>query len=192
MKSLRDQFQENYMPVTKPANNKRGVKVVYVYYAPWYVWNVDEARLKKLKWTIGALCALDTVLFFLTCIIYTGVNYEIFVGAPAMLSICGLLFQILGAAQFAASPRRTTRMSGKSIRNRLVWAPRVRVICLLVAVLGGVYTLIRYGADTVSILVVCAYLVCVAISGSILFVFQKIPVTSEKNTTADHIDGSDE
>ena len=186
---MRDQFQENYMPVARPANNKKGVKVEYVYYAPWYVWNVPEDQLKRLKWTICLLCGADAILFFAACLMYTWVNYSDLVGIPAMLSICGLLFQVLGAAQFAASPRRTTRMSGKSITNRLTWAPRVRAVCLAVAGAAGIYTLISSGADLKAVLVVLAYLACAVISGVILMVFKRIPVTSEKNTTADEEEG---
>ena len=65
VKSLREQFEEDYAAV--PYTDRPGgkVKIRYVYDAPWYRWNLPESVLKKKKWQMAgaSVACLGTVSY---------------------------------------------------------------------------------------------------------------------------------
>lgn len=42
MKSLREQFEDDYTAVSIPADNKAGFRITYIYYAPWHIWDLPQ------------------------------------------------------------------------------------------------------------------------------------------------------
>ena len=68
-KTLRSRFEENYTVVTEPADNKKGYTVRYVYYAPWYVWQVSAEAFRQKKQLLAALEAFSLVLFMAAVLI---------------------------------------------------------------------------------------------------------------------------
>lgn len=186
MKSYRERFNENYVAVSRPAKNKNGFKIEYVYYAPWYIWDVLPDKLKLRKGEILMLAIIDTVCFLAAAFQVSAVNSNIVVEFAGILSICALIFELIGAVQFYTAKRRTTRDTFRQVNYRLTLAPLIRAVLLAVCTGGCVYSMAVDGISAGSIIAAIFYLLCTAVSLAIRLIFERIPWTTEKNDTLEH------
>ena len=179
MSSLRQRFEENYVAVDVSEGEK--VKIKYIYYGPWYMWDIPKERVKHGKYMLCFLCILNIVLFAAGSLRETRLNAAVAIEVPCILSLITLMFEIIGIIQFCATGDRFTRMLFHDINMKLRIAPVVHAALLAMAILVGAYELLFVSFSGSDLVVVLLYLCCAFLSASIGIVYRRIPFTSERN-----------
>ena len=159
----------------------------YIYFAPWYCYNLTETEILREKRICGALALLSTVLFFAVSLTPSHLNYSIYVELPATLSLAALVFEILGVVQFCASKRRMTQMTYRDIEFKMKLSPVFHGLLLLITgicCLLHMLTVSYVGGDEV---IVLGYFLSAALSLSITLRFRKIKFKTEHNKAIDQI-----
>lgn len=181
MKSLKREFEENYKPVYQLAPGRKRLDTMYVYYAPWYVWDVEEKRFRHSKRMIVALWTMNTMIFLMAATRNTSANWFLPVVIPALFSLCAYIFAVFGIFQFALSKRKTTSMNFKIIHRRLFAATRIYSIGMTAAAAGVFSLRLKEPMQAASWIVLGGYLACAACSWAIYHIYSHIPVITEKN-----------
>lgn len=114
MKTLREQFEDNYMAVEVPCKNRRGFRIAYVYYGPWYLWDREAGVLKRLKLAIGLLYFVSLGFLIVAGLSDTVLNYGI-VGLPVGLAMAAAVFSLIGVIRFLTTKERFTRILYRDI-----------------------------------------------------------------------------
>lgn len=183
MKTFRERYEENYVAVSKPADNKEGFTIEYVYYAPWHIWNLPEEELNRKKRAIGTSMALSAVIFFIVSAQNIGVNTEIAVALSGILSICALIFEGLGVVQFCAAKYRTTRQNFDDVTSKIMLATLLHFLFLFAAAVGCVYYMVKVSFSASGLLAAIGYLISALLSIYIRTQYKSIPLKTEANTT---------
>jgi len=140
MKTLQERFEENYAAVEKPANNKDGFKIEYVYYAPWYLWDCPEAELKKRKQKLLAASVCGLIFFLIAGMQRCEANTKLWVGVPGLLGLCAHVVELFGLIMFLCAKYRTTKMTYSDVNWMLKFAPVARTgMMVLTAIASAVY-----------------------------------------------------
>ncbi|MGL5435670.1 MAG: hypothetical protein ACRDBO_09785 [Lachnospiraceae bacterium] len=181
MKSLREQFEDDYMAVSIPANNRDGFKIQYVYSAPWYLWNLPAAVLKQKKLLLAGLSVSSLLLFVLTGIQDSDLNRYRIVELGGTLALCAHVLELFSLVQFLFARERINRMTYFAINRVLSCIPFIRGLCLLLTVLGSVYYMLHNAFDMQNILMTGGYLSCAVMVFYISKEYRKIPLRTEKN-----------
>lgn len=174
----------HYIAVKEPFNNRRGYKTKYVYYGPWYMWDVSPHELKQKKCILCFACVINVVIFIFCATRYAQVNSVLLVETPATLSVIALMFEAVGIAQFCLAKPQMTQSGYQDINNKLRIAPLAHSILLLLTVIFGVYYLIRTSFSWISLLVLLGFAVCAGLSVMIYGKYRLLPFRSEKNPDA--------
>ena len=78
---------EDYTAIVTPCNNKKGFRIDYIYYAPWFLWKLPEDQLAKIKQTVFIECIACILLFVTAAVIPSGLNALRLVAFPALLAV---------------------------------------------------------------------------------------------------------
>lgn len=186
-KSLRDLFEDSYTAIQVPANNAKGYRMKYVYYAPWYYWDVPGQQLLLEKWTILGSSVFSLVLYLIISLQNTEINYVWYVFAPAALALCCHILEIYGLIQFAASKNPTTRMTYEEVNRIMELAPVGRGMVSALAGAAGLLHVLIATFSMEAILVSVGYLICAGLAWFEVKRFSKIPYRTEKNTTLEQL-----
>lgn len=185
MKTPREKFEESYVAVSVPADNKDGFKIEYVYYDEWFIWNQPEDMLLRTKNTLLAMCLVKTVLFMVLSTVRCTINTALWVEFPATVAFCALIFEIIGAFQFRLAKYRTTRQTYNDVHLKLRTAPVIYGgLILLSALISGVY-MAAGRFSPVSLAVAVGYVLCAAISVWELRLYRGIKLKTEHNSNFD-------
>lgn len=180
-KSLYSRFQDNYTAVVIPAENKKGRKTIYVYYAPWYVYDLPGPEFRRKKAIIAGLELLSLLVFILFASLYAPVNA--WKGSLAFTAF-GTAFQVMefGAlVDLMTAKTRTTKIKYENISRSFAFFTFMRA-CLfaLGAVFCAVYT-IAVDFSTLSMAVAAGYLICAALAWMTRKIYKAIPFYTEEN-----------
>jgi len=181
MKSLREQFEDDYVAVSKPADNEDKLKIEYIYYAPWYIWYLPETLLKRKKLLLAGISVGSLLIFILSGIQESGVNRYIAVEIAGTFALCAHVFELFSIFQFLFVKYRVTRMTYSAIDRVLTVAPLVRGICLVIAAAAGLYYVIQTALHLPAVLAVAGYLICALMAFYIYAEYHKILIRTEKN-----------
>lgn len=192
MKTFRDRFEENYIAV--PRQTEKGkVKVDYVYYGPWYYWDIPRENLKKVKLRSVLLCSLSTLLYLACGFFRTAVNTYLLVMVPSLLSICALIYEIIGTVRFAAAAYPTTRPTYEDVNRMLCLAPHFHAILMIVTAIMCGWVLVMADFEPAGIVVMLGYLLSAALSLFLRKEYMALPLRTERNKAADElIDGEED
>lgn len=186
MKTLRSTFEENYKAVPEPCDNKRGVKMRYVYIGLWYVWNLPPEGIRTAKRLIGTACVFCILLFFAGALLDSPLNCNRYVSLAGMLSIAALVFEIFGTVQFCTSKEKMTSLDFHDIQAKMLLAPLAHGILLFAAAAFAVWQMFLWDSFGLTDTVVP---ICYALAGLLSLLmflyFRSIPVRQEKNKDAD-------
>lgn len=187
-KNAYERFQDDYAPSVVPADNKDGFKIEYVYIGPWYFWDLPEAQLKREKKVIAAEYLCSVIAFVLTAVLVRDTNSLALVAFPAIIAMLALFLETFGVWHFFFSKYKTSRSSYDTVNRRMRLYPLLLTASAGAASLGAVYYMIGYGF---SLDRMCAFVgyAAVAAAGFIVYArYKKIPFSTEKNDTIDHIE----
>ena len=184
LKTLRDRFEESYTAVQVPANNAKGFKIKYVYYAPWYIWDLPQRKLKKEKLLLFSCSIISLIFFFVAATGITQSNYSAPVYIPAILAFCAHIFELAALFQFAAAKYKVTKMTYGEIDRIMRLAPMVRAACCSISGLVSVAYICLNGFSRPSSAVAAGYIACAGIAGFMYGHYCKIPYRIEDNNAS--------
>ncbi|MGN0266772.1 MAG: hypothetical protein ACI4D7_03750 [Lachnospiraceae bacterium] len=188
MKTLREQFEEEYIAVSVPADNKNGFKIKYVYCAPWYLWDIEEDKLKKKKRMLTCFSTASMLLYLFAGLQVTGANSFPAVEIAGIFALCAHVFELFGLFQFLFAKYRTSQMTYSNVNRTLSLFPLLRSICLAAASVSSVIYMIFITFELSALFAAAGYLICAGLAFYIFLEYRKIPVRSEKNETLSHIE----
>lgn len=142
-KTLRERFEENYTAVPIPAKNRRGFRMQYIYYAPWYIWALPEPKLRREKRCILFYSILSLFLFLFSAAQPSALNRSSLVFLPVAAALCCHVAELFALLQFIAAKYRTTKMTYEDVDRVLRFAPPVRVLCCGLCAFACLASLIR-------------------------------------------------
>ena len=179
--SFRERFEESYMPVRIPAKNAKGYKTKYIYYAPWYIWDISAVSLKKEKTLLLVNSILSLVLFLWVVTRDTKCNYNIFVYAPAVLAFCIHILELAALVRFACSSTKITKMIYYEVTEVMQYVPAGRgFLCAI----SGLVSLIHVFTDnpsTIALCVVAGYMIYAGIAWFVFYRFSRLTCRIEDN-----------
>lgn len=183
MKTLREQFDDDYTAVSVPADNRRGFKIQYVYCAPWYSWGLPESELKQKKTLLTAMSVGSLLIFLLTGIQWVELNQTFVVEIAGTFALCFHVLELFSIVRFLVSKYRTDRMTYTYIDRMLKVIPLLRGVCLLAAAGTGTCYMLQYPVKLHTAGVTAGYLFCAIMALYIYNEYRKIPLKTEKNDT---------
>lgn len=183
MKSLRIRFEDNYKPFEIPADNKRGKKTVYVYYAPWYIWDVAEAEFKQKKAVIAVLHIVSLALFLCIESIRTPVNNFKAVFACTAFAFCFHIAEMAALIDFLSAKSRTTKIKFENISRGFEFFTAVRAGLLAAGTLFSVTYMFAGNVSVPSAAVAVGLFACAIMAWAERKIYKAIPFYTEKNDT---------
>ena len=186
-KTLRNRFEENYVAVSVPANNKRGTKMKYVYYAPWYIWNLPPQELKKRKAVILSDNLISLMVFLLSVSLRTPLNNLKPVSLLSALAFCCHIMEIAALVEFIPSKNRSTKIRYEQINRGLGFFPALRVVLLTICTIACAISLPFGYFSAKALVVTTGNLLCSFLAWAGFKCFRSIPFTTEENDTLSRI-----
>lgn len=190
-KSLREQFEENYTAVPVSADNARGYRMKYVYYAPWHMWDLPREQLFRRKWMLMYLGVAGFFLNLLSMLRRHELNHMTVGIILCALILCCHVMEFTELIRFLCAPHQTTRMTFREVDRGLNFFPLVR--CMGGLVFAGVF--LWYGLtgnDASALLPALGYGLAAITGGVIARSYGKIPTAIRENDTLDHYDQEQE
>ncbi len=181
MKSLREQYEDDYMAVSIPANNRKGFKVQYIYSGPWYLWDLPESVLKQKKLLLTIVSVGSLILFLLIGIQKSGLNNYMIVELTGIFALCSHVLEIFSIFRFLFAKYRTSRLTYLNINQILNSMPLIRGLCLLLTVVSSIYYMLQNTFYWLTVFVAVGYLGCALMALFIFIEYSKIPLRTEKN-----------
>lgn len=188
MKTLREQFEENYTAIRIPADNKDGFRIKYVYYAPWYLWDLPKGTLKKTKRFFMSLSLASLLLFLLTGVQPCVANSFGMVETAGVFALCAHVFELFSMFQFLLAKYRTSRMTYIHVDRTLLPASFLRGSCHMISAAGSVLCATKNTFEPLALPVAAGYLVCACMAFCIFDGYRKIPVRTETNEMLNHLE----
>lgn len=158
-RSAYEKFLNEYAAVKYPSDNKDGFKIRYVYYGPWYLWDLPEDRLKQMKRKILILCLLAAAAYIITAALPSVLNGLAAVAYPAIFLLFFVCMESLGACQFLAAGQKTSRSTFFQVDRRLKYYPMLAAGASFISAAGCLYYIIRYGMPLSGLMPLAGYTV---------------------------------
>lgn len=187
MKTLQERFEEDYAAVEKPAKNKDGFKIEYVYYAPWYLWDLPEAQLRTCKRQLLAASLVGMAFFILAGVQQWAGNTRLWIGVPALLGLCAHVVELFGLIMFRCAKYRTTRMTYTDVKRMVTHGSIARVGMMAVTVLTAFLCLIRSGFCPEGSTALLGYLISCATALYVCKSYQSLKLRTERNNTLEEL-----
>ena len=159
-KTLRSSFEENYTPVVVPADNKRGEKIEYVYYGPWYVWDVSEAEFKKKKILIAALEIVSLLIFIAAASIYDPLNMLHVAFAFTAAAECFHIMELAALVDFLTAKIRTNKLKYQNVSRGFEFFTMLRAMLFAAATFTGILYVIFGNFTLEACIISLSYALC--------------------------------
>lgn len=187
-KTLREKFEENYTAIPVPAKNRKGYTMRYFYYAPWYIWDMPEEKLRKEKWLLLGISLAGLLVFVLSGLVPNKVNGTRLLFLPSALTLCCHILELSGLLQFLAAKYRTTKMTYQTVRDILEYVPWVRMALMAFSTAVCLYRMAVGGLDDELVTVTVGYLFCSVTAWLEGSRFRGISVRQEENNALEEAD----
>lgn len=182
-KKLRDLFEENYTAVKTSDRSKKGYRIEYIYSGPWYIWDLEEPRLKKEKRQIFLLGMLSVILFLAAGLQNASVNTNPYSVIPALLVLCIQVLELTAAFQFICAKYKTTRMTYNRVDRILGGVSGIELILQLWITGLALWLFVRADQNLISFLTLLLYGASAFLTFVIYKKFNRIGFYTEKNNS---------
>lgn len=139
MKTVKQTFEEYYVPCRQPCGNRRGFKITYQYTGPWYSYCVEKKILRRYKFLLGILGICAALCFFGASLQESEINRAAAPTMCAMLSLAVLLFEWTGIIWFCAAGEKVTEYSFNEMHMIMKIAAPIHAALLLCTVVASVF-----------------------------------------------------
>ena len=156
MKSLREQFEEDYKAISVAGRNGKS-KIKYIYDGLWYVWEIPEGRQLRQKGQIAAASIVSALIPCICGCIHNGINTDPVTVISASCALALYVIEFFGLMRFLYCGKQAERMTYRSITRALGWVPFIRGALLLAAAAGGMVYSSRNGMQLLALCVLAGY-----------------------------------
>ncbi|MCD8020163.1 MAG: hypothetical protein LUF92_11445 [Clostridiales bacterium] len=182
MKSLREQFEEEYMPCWVEKENDKG-KVEYIYCAPWYIWDLPEEKLLRKKKLLTSFSVGSLLLLFFAGTRNNFVNTNVLVQIAGICALAIHVPELFRIIQFLFAKYRTSRMNYHAVNHVLRVVPLLRGALLVIAAIAAIYNMPGGSGGAGDWVTIFCYLVSRVMAWWIYKEYKQIPFRTEKNIT---------
>ena len=187
--TLRERFEDNYTAVPVPCNNKKGYKMQYIYYAPWYYWDLPQKQLRGEKNLLFLCSILSLAVFLLAASRRVELNSWQVVYLPCVLALCAHILELFGLLQLVAAKQPTTKMIYQDVNKTMAFAPAARAVCTGIAGAAAIVWMYRNAFSSLALGVTLAFFACAAAACFEFYRYHKMPVRVEENPAMKQLDG---
>ena len=187
-KSLRKRFEDCYTAVPVPDAGARGTKLRYIYYAPWYLWDIPEKALRRRKYELLLSSAAGLGLSLMLMAHRSAIHAIPIVFLAFALMLCCHIYELRGVLQFFAARYRTTKMTYEDVNNILSVAPVLRVIFSCVPVTASVIWFVIFKGERTLLLEALGYALSAALGAWVYLRYHRIPMRTEENDSLKQCD----
>ena len=187
-KTFRERYEESYTAVPVPADNKQGFRMKYIYYAPWYRWDLPAKKLWRGKFIMLFVSAAGFLLSLSCMAQRTAVNRMLAVFAPCVLMLCCHIMELSGLIRFFAARARTTKMNYDEVNKLIRTFPMLRAVMGNVPMTVCVYTAVTGERPLFHLAMALAYGALSATAMGITRYYSRIPVCVEANNALELYD----
>lgn len=178
-KTWKERFEENYTAVFKAADNKKGYKAEYIYYAPWYIWDIPKRKLLFRKVGYFLISALGFALLILALAIPHPLNNSTWIVLSGSILICSYVLEARVLIQFLLAGYYATKMTYEDVSKIMKTVPIVRSV--ISASLFAVWIDAFARGEGGGLLPICAFLYGTISEFAIYKSYCAIPVRIEDN-----------
>ena len=164
-----------------PADNKKGFRIRYVYYGPWYIWDEPESVIRREKAVYTVACLLEAVCFLTAATRGCALNYHVLVGVFGMLAVAAFVFKAIGVVRFGAAKKRMTRPAYQEISGMMKVAGSLEAALLFAASAAGVVVMLMERLPVSVLPVAAGYLATAFLAVSVCVRFWKLRCVTETN-----------
>lgn len=182
--TLRNRFEDNYTTITEPADNKKGYVIRYVYYAPWYIWQVSERDFLRKKKKLTVLELLGLLLFLMAVLFRSPLNRAPLIVFLTALTFCAQIMEFSGVVDLWLSKVKTTKIQYENIEKKFSFYPLARCVMLVlsaVAAVGMIAVDEVDEVDEINIWMISCFLICAVLAWQTRRIAYEIPVRIEDN-----------
>ncbi|MDO4340716.1 MAG: hypothetical protein Q4C91_21975 [Eubacteriales bacterium] len=181
MKSLRERFEEEYAAVSIPADNKRGFRVIYRYYAPWYIWDLPEKQLSARKNHLLIISVSGLLPYLAAGLQDTDINRMTVPVIFNIIALCAYILELFAVFRFRSAKYKTDRTTYQSVDRTMRSIPLIRACCLLMTDITGICSRNFSIPDVSAAAALLGNLICAVLAFYIFYDYRKIPFRTEKN-----------
>ncbi len=183
-----DSFEKNYVAVEKtdPVTGKK--KIRYEYYGPWFVCKNGKDALNRAKRGAGIALLVNVVASLWAGVQDSVLNQSGLTSVPYGLSLAALIFTLVGTACLLASGEKVKRPDYERMHRLLSVAPPVQAVLLGLAMIAGMFLLIRGQAGGRDALPLAGYFLGGCGAAFMYFVYRALQYRKEKNTDFEFAD----
>ena len=175
MKNLRERFEDCYTAVP----NGSGFKMKYIYYAPWYVWDMPEKSLRRQKCAMLLCSIAGLCISLLSAVQRSALNTAPVAFLLFALALCCHVMEFRGLFQFLGARYRTTKMTYEYVNRLLLTAPILRAAFSGALAVMGISAAVTGGM--ISFAAALGYGLSAASAVWVYRLYSRIPVTIEEN-----------
>jgi len=161
------------------AGNKKGYRNVLVYTGDYYTWEPEKGSLSSIRRQFLILEILTVILFALSTVFGTIVNYSSLAMSGALISFVAWAFEAFAIFSlcFRKLPLQEDDFSNV---NRFFRVTTIaRCVCLLFTTVTGIIYMAEKGFDTKGILSVIGYFLTAVIAFVLFLMYIKLAKTKK-------------
>ena len=181
MKTLKETFEEYYMPYEVPCNNKKGFRIEYRYIGPWYVYSIEKKILNRKKCILGISCVFSTICFFGAALQNCELNYAAYPMLFAMFSLAVFLFEWVGVVWFCVTKEKMTKYGFEEMHMILKIAPFLHAIMLFFTAAACIFMIFMESLSFHTLLVPVLYFISGMFSFVVFRIYKTISIDRVSN-----------
>jgi hypothetical protein len=180
-KTLRDRFEENYIPVKVLSPDTKKTKVEYVYYGPWYIWNLPAGKLRGIKIFCGLSYLVALIVFCASITMQTYlVHNRVMIGVSA-LTFCCFIMEISPVMQFVTAKKKVTKLRYDDVSRGFNFFTMARALLSVIGAIAGGIFILSGSYPTTGVWIVLGFTVSAVLAFAASICYGKIPFTTEDN-----------
>ena len=179
MKTYRERFIKNHRKEMQVAGNKKGYRNVLVYTGDYYTWEPEKWSLSSVRRLFLILEILTVILFALSTIFGTIVNYSRLAMSGALISFVAWAFEAFAIFSLCLRRLPLEEDDFSNVNRFFRITTIVRCVCLLFTVVTGIIYMAEKGVETSGILALIGYFLTAVIALVLFLMYMKLAKTKK-------------
>lgn len=182
--SRQEKLESSYAAVLIPGEDGKHGRVKYVYYAPWYVWELSPEERRREK---GAMLALELVSLALMLDLAATAgreSNELFFSLPWTLALCAQIWELTAVARFLAAKERSTVAAFEGVNGVMSAWPAYRAVLCAVC---GAAAAVCGGMSPGAVIRFAGFEACAGMALAVFVRYRRIRIRMERNTALDEL-----
>lgn len=156
-------------------------QIFHLINAPWYVWDITEKELIKIKLHLASIEIINWIIFIFAVTVCIPVNNLKIFYILTTLSFCAAVLETAGLLNFVLSKKKITKTQFQNISYALNVFPPIRSGLLCLTAVGMLVLIILEGWATQLLLTALGHFICAVSAYVINRIFRHIKFYTEEN-----------